>query len=325
MRHSTQVKKPAEQKIVVEKAVPNPFESDYAFERYLKRGKHTLEKSDQLVGCLGAQAADAAEETPNRQKLFLHQSVSRVKPSQHFLDKWVKKLFEAPMVHIPASGCQITLIQPNTKRPGRTFFNPTKPPGKHNYNDGMGYPSIVMLQAGVLPVNEHDEASHLCGHSRCMRLDHLRWETIGLNSMRNECHLYGAQCKCTPTCIPYSADHASFVRSELASAQATKKKLKQLTKYFFTKIGFPLPIALISSSIAHKSWRHISFVSTRLHRMLPRLSLVHRAEAKRGRGPGYSADQKRPVHCSHLALITRQWSSSMSGSVSCHWLMRSLK
>ena len=228
MRGSPQVEKAPEEEVVVNKTVANPFTSDYAFERYLKRGKHLLEKIDEFWWSATAKAAYAAQASANGQKLFLpHQSVSRFKPAQELLKKWCQLLYAAPMLKLERTGCHITLIQPNTKRPGRTFSNPFKPRGKYPYNDGLSFAAIVLLRHGHPPSEEHDEASHLCGHGRCVNVDHLRWETIGVNSMRNECHHYGKQCCCQPRCIAYDHTDADTIKWHLITERNNKKWKKQ--------------------------------------------------------------------------------------------------
>ena len=229
-----QVKRAAEEKVVVDEAVPYAFSTDYGFERYLKRAKKPLEELNELVRRFPPVAADATKVPADGQKLFLHRSVSRFKPSDTLLRKWFDKLTQAPGCTL-ADGCIVSFIQPNTKRPGRTFFNPTKEPGKHNYNDGLTYAAIVLLATGRTPVNEHDEASHVCGVSRCFNPAHLVWEPLGVNASRNECHHYGLVCTHTPPCVRTTAATRAMVKNMLAVEVAAKKNKREairlLTKY----------------------------------------------------------------------------------------------
>jgi hypothetical protein len=228
MRRSVQVEEAAKQEVEVQETVPFSFSTDYGVERYLKLRKHNFEELDQLSGGIDATTRLAAQVGADRQKLFLHRSVSRFKPEDSLLKRWVEKLHNAPRLVLKSSACIISLIQPNTKRPGRTFTNPHKPPGKYRYNDGLSYSAIVLLHAKKLPANEHDEASHLCGHGRCVNIAHLHWEGLGLNASRNECHRYSQICHHTPRCIPFVTRDAALVSHKLAGMK--KEKKKKLTK-----------------------------------------------------------------------------------------------
>jgi Zinc-binding loop region of homing endonuclease len=230
---AVQVKRPAEEEVVVDEAVTYAFSTDYGFERYLKRRKEPLEEVNKLLGSFAPVAANAAKVPADGEKLFLHKSVSRFKPPLALMLKWEKKMHEAPGCTL-ASGCRISFIQPNTKRPGRTFINPHKPPGKYNYNDGLTYAAIVLLAAGKTPRNEHDEASHLCGHSRCFNAEHLVWEPLGVNASRNECHHYGVACSHNPPCVVGNVRDRLYVREMLLAEVLRKKNMKEarrLTRY----------------------------------------------------------------------------------------------
>lgn len=229
MRHARQVKEAPEQEVVVQEAVAFRFSTDYGFERYLKIRKPQLQKLNKVLAHANAEAVDAADALPDGQKLFLHKSVSRRKPNKTLLAQWMRKLKAEHKLILDSTGCVITLIQPNTKRPGRTFKNPDKPPGNYPYNDGMGYNAIVLLHHGKLPEREHDEASHLCGHARCVNPDHLVWEPIGINASRNECHHYSVPCSHVPPCIAHYPRHAQEVRDALEKRRKSKHKR---TKYF---------------------------------------------------------------------------------------------
>lgn len=216
MRHAKQIKKSTEAKVVVDKAVAVPTFSDYFRERYLKRGKHLLECDNNIIPNVSSPATDAAAQQAKRQKFFLHNSVSRWKPPQAKLDEWVNKFMQKPLLEL-RSGCIVTLAQPNTKRPACSFVNPTKPRGKHNYNDGLGITVIALLAAGKLPNNEFDEASHICGVARCFNAQHLVWEDIGTNSSRNLCHLYQQPCTHYPRCIVIDSDAKHQIQQHLVT------------------------------------------------------------------------------------------------------------
>ncbi len=135
-------------------------------------------------------------------------------------------MLDASYVELP-SGCRVSFIQPNTKRPGRTFVNPTKERGKYNYNDGLTYAAIVLLDSGRVPANEHDEASHVCGVSRCFNSAHLVWEPLGVNASRNECHHYGLGCTHSPPCILVANETRRSVKDMLAAEVAAKKNKRE--------------------------------------------------------------------------------------------------
>jgi hypothetical protein len=227
MRGAVEIEETAEQEVVVDEAVPNPFTSDYAFKRYLKSGKLRFQKVHEFVGNVGASATDTAEHEPYRQKLFLHKSVSRFKPRHDLLKGWCERLYASPVLRIAKTGCVVSLIQPNTKRPGRTFHNPYKPKGKYAYNDGLSYSAIVLLRHGHFPQREHDEASHRCGHGRCVNVAHLVWESLAANSVRNECHHYHRPCHCNPRCIPYDPAEGLRVKAAIANERKIRKKHSQ--------------------------------------------------------------------------------------------------
>lgn len=184
--------------------------------------EHLFQKLDEFGGGVGAGAADAVDGGADGQKLFLHRSVSRVKPPNEQLSKWMAKLYKAPAVRLASSGCIVSLIQPNTRRPGRTFLNPERERGKGNYNDGISYAAIVLLDAGRLPANEHDEASHICGHNRCVNVAHLCWEPLGLNAQRNECHRYDVPCVHVPRCLRFLPSDALEIKRRLGEYKKQK-------------------------------------------------------------------------------------------------------
>lgn len=260
-----QVKKTAKAEVVVDKTVPHVFRAYHGLKRHLDYGKQPFEFPNQLVASKLPHAWYAAEDVAERQKLFLHQSVSRFKPQKEVLEKWVVSLKQAPVLHV--NDCHITLIQPHTKRPGRTFFNPekAKKPGQ-TYNDGLSYSAIVLLEQNRLPATEADEASHLCGHGRCVNPAHLVWERSSVNFSRNECHHYNMPCSHSPPCIPNTAWQIAHIKKHLAYAKSksTRKRKKKiglkymLTKYRFTKTELLPP----ARSMSHKSSRQSSLVRT---------------------------------------------------------------
>jgi hypothetical protein len=234
MRAVKQIKNAPKNEIVVKKAVAQVFAlPDELVEGTLKPIKKRLYVFCEPVPSADTEAAAAAQQPPNRKKLLLHKSVQRYKPNWHLLNKWHER-FVRHSFTLPRSACVITLSQPNTKRPGRTFHNPTIPPGKRPYNDGMTAAALTLLYHGFTPRYDYDEASHICGHARCINPAHLVWEDIGRNSTRNLCHRYGVACLCVPRCVPFCTDEHELVQQRLRAAKERKKQ-KKLTKYFFTK------------------------------------------------------------------------------------------
>ncbi len=45
----------------------------------------------------------------------------------------------------------------------------------------------MLAVSGIFPKQATDEVSHLCDNSRCLRVDHLRWESRQQNSDRKNC------------------------------------------------------------------------------------------------------------------------------------------
>lgn len=163
----------------------------------------------------------STQDTPKRQKLLLHKSVSRYKPPQHKLDKWRAKIENEQKLVVLSNACRITLLQPKTTRPGYSFVNPTKAlDPRYTSNDALGFSVIMLLAYGKLPQNEWDEASHLCGNARCVNIAHLCWEDTATNFSRNLCQMYGQVCKHTPACI----------------ADVDEHEHEQLTKYLRTNL-----------------------------------------------------------------------------------------
>ena len=226
MRHTKQIKETPETKVVANEAVTDTIGPDYFRERYLKRSKKLFQLENDVLVDTTTPAADATAQHANGQKLLLHKSVSRYKPPQQQLHHWVTRMRSQPMLKLK-SGCHITLAQPNTRRPGRTFSNPHLPPGKYNYNDGLAFGALVLLHAGRHPSAEYDEASHLCGQARCVNPRHLHWEDIGTNSSRNLCHLYGQPCTHEPPCVPYNSSDKHIIAERLAQQKGNKKRKRK--------------------------------------------------------------------------------------------------
>jgi len=64
---------------------------------------------------------------------------------------------------------------------------------------------MAMLATGRPPLSG-DEASHLCGNPRCVRKEHMWWESGPVNQTRKCCHIYLGlhptyTCPHTPACI----------------------------------------------------------------------------------------------------------------------------
>lgn len=258
MGNANQVENAPEDEVVVDEAVPSFVPTHYGFEWYLQFGKQLLDPIHYVVADPIPPATNSRESAPDGQKFLLHQSVSRYKPLDK-LEGWINKLHNAPTLLLHNSKCVISLIQPGTKRPGRVFYNPSLPNTKYPCNDGISYSAIVLLYHGVHPVNEHDEASHLCGHPRCVNIDHLIWESIGNNSARNECHHYAVECTHNPPCIAMNKSDRLLVKNVLAKHTKKNKKLK-LTKYFLTNSGLP-PNSTLRLSQSHSKKRTSSLSS----------------------------------------------------------------
>jgi hypothetical protein len=196
----------------------------------LETSEHSLEKDYEIITSGFTETSDTTENPSQTEKLFLHKSVSRWKPSDEKLKSWIAQLKAAPQFKL--GDCVITMIQPNTKRPGRTFYNPEKR-RKHAYNDGLSFSAIILLNEGCLPQNEHDEASHICGHGRCINPAHLLWESSSKNFSRNECHHYEVICTHYPKCLYNGAKEFQYIKQQIQVHKAlSSRKLKKnkLTK-----------------------------------------------------------------------------------------------
>lgn len=226
MRTAVEIEETAEEKVVVDERVTDTLCSNQNLKRNLQLAEPDFEEFNKLFTCTITKTLDATEAPSDSEKLFLHKSVSRYKPDRETLKQWIDKLHASPVLLL--GSCIITLIQPNSKRPSRTFSNPTLPRGKYPYNDGLSYSAAVLLWFGLEPKQEHDEASHLCGNGRCVNPAHLRWEGLGMNTSRNECHHYGCECTHNPPCIPCDGAGMTAIKEALAEQKHIKKM--KLTK-----------------------------------------------------------------------------------------------
>lgn len=64
---------------------------------------------------------------------------------------------------------------------------------------------LVLRQAGLEPPTKNRfcyTASHRCGNSGCVRLEHLLWERMDVNYSRRLCHSLGiSECEHDPPCL----------------------------------------------------------------------------------------------------------------------------
>lgn len=223
MAAANQVEKSAKRKIVVDETVSTPLFPHQAVKRDLHKHEQLFELDDNLIVHLHACTASATQKHSNGKKLLLHKSVSRWRPDMLTLWGWMARMQRHPALFLPRSGCIVTLMQPNSKRPARTFRNPELPDNGYPHNDGLTMAAITLLRDGVLPQNEYDEASHLCGHGRCVNPDHLVWEDMSNNARRNLCHHYGRKCACCPPCIPFYPEDRDHIAVALQWARTHKK------------------------------------------------------------------------------------------------------
>lgn len=230
MAHAQPVEETAEDKIVVDEAVALSLLAHNSRKRNLHSQEQPLELNDQVVGSDETQTASSTEQQSNGKKLLLHQSVSRWKPPLATMRGWIEHARSRPILRLPNTGCEIALSQPRTRRPQRTFSNPTLPPGRYPHNDGLTLAAAVLLTSGRLPQNEYDEASHMCGHGRCINPDHLVWEHIGRNSTRKLCHYYGVPCECSPPCLDFRHEDAQMIERVLEVERERKRRAKKKQK-----------------------------------------------------------------------------------------------
>ena len=67
---------------------------------------------------------------------------------------------------------------------------------------------VVLIANGQHPTSYGMHASHLCHETRCLNIDHIRWELRYINEERNRCiGLHACICGQLPPCMPNA--HAS--------------------------------------------------------------------------------------------------------------------
>lgn len=214
MRVTKQIKRPAKQEVVVEQTVPLPLVSNYFAERYLKRRKNLFELHDEIIVDVIPPRDDTASEPSDARKLLLQNSVSRALPPYTTLFAWYCKMQQQPALHLPRTNCKITLAQPKRDRPARNFTNKNKARVYHN-NECLSFSAIVLYATSRMPRFDYDQASHICGHGRCINPDHLVWECMASNARRNMCHAYNCECNCKPKCLPCYESDCAYIKQAL--------------------------------------------------------------------------------------------------------------
>ena len=228
MRSAIEIKKPTETKVIVDETVSNTFRAYNGLKRHLQHGKHFLQPNNHVFIDATSMTTLPAQDLTDGQKFFLHQSVSRYKPRLPKLKQWAQAIQKGPKVKVGC--CVITLAQPFTKRPAKSFRNPMKDAGKHSVNDALGYPVVLLLANQLTPQREQDEASHLCGHKRCINIDHLVWESTSVNFSRNECHHYNEICAHVPRCLPHRRNERTIINKHILAAQGQSSRKKRVNK-----------------------------------------------------------------------------------------------
>lgn len=223
MANTQQVKAPAKAKVVVDKAVAPTLLPNQDGERHLKKRKHGFQLLANPPGGTAALAGNVAQFVADSEPLLLQPRLAdvttRYVPPKKQLAKWTKKMLDGPTITLRNTGCLITLLQPKAKRPANSFTNAVT--GKR---DSITFGMTLLFERGVLPTNAWDQASHLCGHCRCVNVDHLIWEAKGENCSRDVCHKYelSATCAHVPRCIPQHDSDAVYVAHTIAGLQTLK-------------------------------------------------------------------------------------------------------
>ena len=223
MADAKQVKAAAKAKVVVDKAVATALLPDKRSKRHLKKRKHGFELLANPPRGTTALAGNVAQFVADRQPLLLQSRLAdvttRYVPPQKQLAKWTKKMHEGPTITLQQSGCIITLLQPKAKRPANSFLN-----AENGKRDSITFGMTLLFAGNVQPKSPWDQASHLCGHCRCVNPQHLIWEPKGENCSRDVCHKYGLAHACThvPRCIPQSDEDAVYIAHTLAGLQTLK-------------------------------------------------------------------------------------------------------
>ncbi len=221
MADAKQVKAAAKAKVVVDKAVTSSLLPNKHSKRNLKKRKHGFELLANPPGSTASLAGNVAQFVANSQPLLLQPRLadvtSRYVPPQKRLTKWTKKMLEGPTITLRATNCIITLLQPKAKRPSNSFRNDDT--GKL---DCITFGMTVLFAAGRQPALPWDQASHLCGHCRCVNVEHLVWEDRAKNCSRDVCHKYAQTCTHDPPCIEQRSEDAVYIAETLAGLQKLK-------------------------------------------------------------------------------------------------------
>lgn len=221
MADAQQVKAAAKAKVVVDKAVAPSLLPHKHGKRHLKKRKHGFELLADPPRSAAALAGNVAQFVANSEPLLLQPRLANVTtryvPPQKQLAKWTKKMREGPTITLRATGCVITLLQPKAKRPANSFAN-----AQTGKRDSITFGMTILYARGDVPVNAWDQASHLCGHCRCVNPDHLIWEERAKNCSRDVCHKYGQACTHAPRCIATNDDDVVYVANTIAGLQTLK-------------------------------------------------------------------------------------------------------
>lgn len=219
MRQAKKVKKSSKAKVVSEPTVSQPTAPYFEFKGLLYRGEHALDFVDKKVIYVRSSAGFPHQMPANSEVFFLQNETDKYFPAQHTLKKWFNHFYSQPKVFVDATNCILTLAHPTVDRPVKTFFNP-----RRNKMDGMSLSALVLRAHGFVPDHSYYEASHLCGHSRCINVDHLVWERCDNNARRRCCHAQHIPCTCTPSCVPYNEGVADILQDLLRLHRDKKRR-----------------------------------------------------------------------------------------------------
>ncbi len=64
--------------------------------------------------------------------------------------------------------------------------------------DGFSVGAVVLASEGIFATDPKDSISHLCDNPKCVRVDHLIWESIAKNNGRKGCPGW-VKCNCCAT------------------------------------------------------------------------------------------------------------------------------
>lgn len=218
MADTEKIETASEAEVVVDETVASALLSHKHGKRHLKKRKHGFELLANPPRSAASLAGDVAKFVANGEPLLLQPRLANVTtryvPPQKQLAKWTRKMLMGPTIALRTSNCIITLLQPKAKRPTNSFGNP------HTHKrDCITFGMTLLYAAGVQPQNAWDQASHLCGHARCVNADHLVWEPKGVNCSRDVCHKYGERCTHEPRCIEYHEEDAIYIAETIAGLQ----------------------------------------------------------------------------------------------------------